>query len=731
MSDKILVEYTTNVDRLNAEFKEIQSDMKSVEKTGVDSAKKVGDEFKKTEDKAKSLKAQLRELKAQLASATDPKEVERLAKAAGKLTDQLEDASDAARVFASESKFEQVGNALGSIGSKLRNLDFKGAADQSKLLVSATKSITFKEALGGVKDLGATLLNIGKSLLMNPIFLIGAAITFIITNFDKLASSGGIVGKMFKGIGEIVGAVKDGFLRLTDAIGLTDTAANEAAENIQNAYAELAEKIGKQYDRIIKITKSAGKQTVDIERQKAIALANNNEKQYRAYRDNLIRQGKTLDDLSDEELAKLKEFGDKKADLLSENEALYRAKKKADDDKAIAAQKEYNEKLLQLAKDLRDLQANAIEDGRARELQQLDNSYADQRLKYKDNAEILKQLEVNYRIDRLKIVQKYDALELEAKNKYNAEIKAGISQNAKNTTAIFKAALKENTKADEEYTEEQFEQMRLRAQMEKDIQANRVAYIKSALDSIQQISNNITQKRLDEVSTAATKEQEILENQYNTGVISRQEYDRKVTESKKKEEEEAKKIQLAAFKRNKQLSLINVAISTAESIAKTISTYPLPLGAPLVAINAALGALQIAAIASQPTPKFAKGGKVGGRLHSEGGTLIEAERDEWIIKRNESIKNDGLLEAINKGKGQKYIHEVYVAPALKEQIKKHSQSKDSSFAQNIAQSMLFNSGKLNDGNILESLKMQRKADKENIKYLAKVISQNNYNARNW
>src|SRR5574343_352703 len=144
-ADKILIEYEVEVSGLKAQMKEVQESFKATEKAGEDSAKGVGKEYKKTEENVKSLTDQLKELKKQQQTATDPKEVERLARAVGKLKSQLGDAAAAAKIFSSESKFEQVGNALGSVVSKLRNLDFKGAADQSKLLVSATKSITFSE----------------------------------------------------------------------------------------------------------------------------------------------------------------------------------------------------------------------------------------------------------------------------------------------------------------------------------------------------------------------------------------------------------------------------------------------------------------------------------------------------------------------------------------------------------------------------------------------------------
>ena len=45
-------------------------------------------------------------------------------------------------------------------------------------------------------------------------------------------------------------------------------------------------------------------------------------------------------------------------------------------------------------------------------------------------------------------------------------------------------------------------------------------------------------------------------------------------------------------------------------------------------------------------PKFAEGGYVGGRLHSQGGTMIEAERGEFVMSRN-AVESIGL-ETLNQ-----------------------------------------------------------------------------------
>ena len=57
-------------------------------------------------------------------------------------------------------------------------------------------------------------------------------------------------------------------------------------------------------------------------------------------------------------------------------------------------------------------------------------------------------------------------------------------------------------------------------------------------------------------------------------------------------------------------------------------------------------------ILAQKPPKMAKGGLVGGRRHSQGGTMIEAEQGEYVISRS-GVESVGIetLNRINSGRG--------------------------------------------------------------------------------
>ena len=110
---------------------------------------------------------------------------------------------------------------------------------------------------------------------------------------------------------------------------------------------------------------------------------------------------------------------------------------------------------------------------------------------------------------------------------------------------------------------------------------------------------------------------------------------------------------------DKALALFQAVIGNASAVAaaKTI---------PLKIIIGAAGLIQIAAIASRPIPKFEKGGEIGGKRHSEGGTIVEAEQGEYIVNRKQTSTHRRELNALNQSSDafKKLIQDRYVRPAL-------------------------------------------------------------------
>jgi len=137
---------------------------------------------------SKSLKAQLRELQAQLAKTEpDSAKYRELAAAAGELKDKIQDASQAVGTQAGGA-FEKVGGSLGLVTSRIANLDFAGAAEGAKLLAKNITEIKPGDIANGVKSIGSAFASIGKALLTNPIFLLGAAIAGAIAYSEELLS---------------------------------------------------------------------------------------------------------------------------------------------------------------------------------------------------------------------------------------------------------------------------------------------------------------------------------------------------------------------------------------------------------------------------------------------------------------------------------------------------------------------------------------------------------------
>jgi hypothetical protein len=182
-----------------------------------------------------------------------------------------------------------------------------------------------------------------------------------------------------------------------------------------------------------------------------------------------------------------------------------------------------------------------------------------------------------------------------------------------------------------------------------------------ALNSAAQVSNALFQIKQNQITAELNADKEkfdtqtkLLDDQLAAGLITQSVYDAKKSELDAKAAAKEKKLKLEAFKADKNAALISAAINTAVGVTAAAPVVP------LMVLTAALGAIEIAAIASQPTPKFAKGGVFGGQAHSNGGTKgyfddgtqIEVEKDEHFVIVNKNAH--GLmsqLDYINQSTG--------------------------------------------------------------------------------
>jgi hypothetical protein len=124
---------------------------------------------------------------------------------------------------------------------------------------------------------------------------------------------------------------------------------------------------------------------------------------------------------------------------------------------------------------------------------------------------------------------------------------------------------------------------------------------------------------------------------------------------------------------NKVFATFNAIVNTAQAVTKALPNYA------LVALAAATGALEIAAIAAAPLPtipQFEKGGAVvlaGGRMedghlfgrsHRQGGMLINAQGGEYIWDIPTVQKHGDIIKAAHENKIEDLMFHKYVVPTL-------------------------------------------------------------------
>lgn len=134
----------------------------------------------------KSAKAELRALQNQMLEMDQSSEEFKKASArASELKDNINDLSQELSANAGNA-FEQVSNNIGLFGDRIMSLDFKGAGNALTGFGNALGSLDFKTIKEEIGGLIKGFANMGKALLANPIFLIGALIAGIIMNWDSL-----------------------------------------------------------------------------------------------------------------------------------------------------------------------------------------------------------------------------------------------------------------------------------------------------------------------------------------------------------------------------------------------------------------------------------------------------------------------------------------------------------------------------------------------------------------
>lgn len=184
------------------------------------------------------------------------------------------------------------------------------------------------------------------------------------------------------------------------------------------------------------------------------------------------------------------------------------------------------------------------------------------------------------------------------------------------------------------------------------------------LDTAKLASDAIFQIMNDNTSRQASRDEKILEERKDAGLITEQEYEQGV-----------ERIQRKAFERKKRMDIAQVIIDTALAVAKIKLNTAVALSNPVTALFGgisisqvglaiATGAAQIAVIASQQfanggmIEEFANGGMVHGKSHSQGGEkfavggrVVELEGGEAVINKRSTAMFGRQLSAMNAAGG--------------------------------------------------------------------------------
>lgn len=666
--NKAFDQLTSKGKTLTGQLRGLKNELAQLEQSGKGGTA----QFRQLTLEAARLEDQIGDTRARVANlASDTFKFDAAVQATQGLAAGFEIAQGAAALFGSESEDlqkallkVQAATAIANGVQQVANLLLEESAIKTQLLATKEAILTtvVGTSTGAMKAFRIALAATGVGLLV-------IGLIALVENFDKVkrALENSIPG--FKTVSNAIGDVVDTIKEWVGASGDAERAgaAFDAATKKQNAAADA---VVKSYERRIAVEKAAGRSTteLEIEREKAVIAANQ-----AILKDFQAKQSKILD-LDQEERDKLLQSQKDASDAVQEasnNILIIRAEaaKKAADIAAEAAKKQA-ETELEVAKASRESinkldEQNAefsknlrlsIEQEYQKELQKLAEE------KKKRDEEIAKSFEsinedlIDGQINRLKRLEaeegstserRIQLIELESKKQIDA-IRLTVDEKAKadNQIKVIEAETQKAIRDERKKTRDEAIDNALQI-------ANETLELFGNIIQIQQIQS---QQRIEQIDAASQKELEAIDKSTQTEAEKQRQRDALNLRTQQKIAAEKTK----QAQNEKTLAIFTAVINTAAEVTKNIAN---PV---LAAITAAAGLAQIAIISSQPIPKFKKGGPVGGRSHEAGGTLIEAEKGEYVVNKTSVSQHRKALDAMNTSSQafKKYIDEKYVRPAI-------------------------------------------------------------------
>lgn len=665
--NKAFDQLTTKGKTLTGQLRGLKNELSQLEQSG-----KAGTaQFRQLTLEAARLEDQIGDTRARVSNlASDTFKFDAAVQATQGLAAGFEVAQGAAALFGSESEDLQksILKVQGAIAiangvQQIANLLLEESKIKTLVLTNATAAynVVVGTSTGVLKAFRIALAATGVGLLV-------IGLIALVENFDKVkrALENSVPG--FKTVSNAIGDVVD---TIKEWVGASDDAeragaAFDAATKKQN---EAADAVVKSYERRIAVEKAAGRSTTQLEIQREQAVIDANKKILKDFQlasTEIIKLSQEQKDAAIETAKAAKDAIDE-----SENNILVikaEAAKKAADIAAEAAKKQA-ETELEVAKASRE-SINKLEQENAEFSTnirlQLEKEYQEELKKLaeekkKRDEEIARSFEsineelLDGQINRLR--------RLEAEEGSTSERRIQLIQlESKKQIDAIRLTVDDKVKADNQI-------LLIEAETQQAIRDERKKSRDEAIDDAFQVANAVagtlskiielqavqSQNRIEQITSASDAEKLAIEQSTASEVNKQRQLDALQLRTNQKIAAEKTKQAEAA----KALALFNAIIGTAQSVASAGNPV-------LAAIQLAAGLAQIAIIRAQPVPKFKKGGEVGGKSHEAGGTLIEAEKGEYVVNKTSVSQHRKALDAMNTSSAafRKYIDEKYVRPAI-------------------------------------------------------------------
>ena len=205
--------------------------------------------------------------------------------------------------------------------------------------------------------------------------------------------------------------------------------------------------------------------------------------------------------------------------------------------------------------------------------------------------------------------------------------------------------------------------------------------LKNQQDLTKKYSDNINSIE-DELSEArGDRRQQLIDmlNQQKAAQRASLNEEKKIEKEKEAMEARQEQLEQEQKRREHKRAITDAIISAALAVVNGLATKPfVPVGIAMGSLAAALGAVQVALIKSQ---KYANGGLLEGKSHSQGGIKttignrpIELEGNEYVIRKSSTKENLNLLDFINRSEKKLSLSDFidfYGSGRAKESIKKN------------------------------------------------------------